>query len=395
MTKGHFITGLDIGTDSVKVLAAVSGANGKIEIVGQAQELNDGMRKGVVVNPDQVAEVIRKAVDSAAAEAGRSIRQVFVSINGSHLVFIPSRGLVQVSRADQRISETDIERAFQASRVISLSANQEILDTFPQEFIIDGQASIREALGLRGIRLEAKVLCLAVFSPYLNNLTEAVLNAGLEIENITPAVLASSRALLTPPEKESGVCLLEIGGGNTSLAVFEEGSLVDAMVFPLGANNITNDIAIVLKTEIETAEDIKKEFASGSLRERGGRQLSHKKISTKTLSRVIEARSREILDLAHKELKRIDKTKLPAGVVLTGGGAKLEKLVDLVKKELRLSCRLGLPHGFEPEIEEPGWSTAAGLVLEGTQIFEQEGHLPFSEKGIFGRLKAGFKTFIP
>jgi len=385
MIKGHLISGLDIGTNSIKALVVLKKPQEKdLEIVSQAEVENIGMRKGVVIDSNAVSQKIIEAVNICKEGLEKKIESAVISINGSHLLFLSGRGLVSVSRADQKISEADIERALQASRSISLSTNQEILEVFPQEFIIDGQPGIKEVEGLRGIRLEAKTLCLAVFSPYLKNLSDSVLGADLEIEHILPSVIASSQAVLDQKEKELGVALIEIGAGTTSLAVFEEGNLIDAMVFPLGSNNITNDIAIILKTEIEEAENIKKSFIGFSLRE-----------SRKAVSKVIEARTKEIFSEVNRELKRINKTKLPAGIVLTGGGAKLSKIVDFAKKELKLHCRLGLPKGFSPEIDDPSWSTVCGLVLEGAKIFEGDDNLRFSEKGIFKKIKTIFKTFIP
>jgi len=385
MIKGHLISGLDIGTNSIKALVVLKKPQEKnLEIVSQAEVENIGMRKGVVINSNEVSQKIIEAVNICREGLEKKIESVVISINGSHLLFLSGRGLVSVSRADQKISEADIERALQASRSISLSTNQEILEVFPQEFIIDGQPGIKEVEGLRGIRLEAKTLCLAAFSPYLKNLSDSVLGADLEIEHILPAVIASSQAVLDQKEKELGVALIEIGAGTTSLAVFEEGNLINAMIFPLGSNNITNDIAIILKTEIEEAENIKKSFIGFSLRE-----------SRKAVSKIIEARTKEIFSEVNRELKRINKTKLPSGIVLTGGGANLSKIVDFAKKELKLHCRLGLPKGFSPEIDDPSWSTVCGLVLEGAKIFEGEDSLPFSEKGIFKKIKAIFKTFIP
>ena len=261
MIKGHLISGLDIGTHSIKALVVLKNPQEKdLEVVSQAEVENIGMRKGVVIDSNAVSQKIIEAVNICREGLERKIESVVISINGSHLLFLSGRGLVSVSRADQKISEADIERALQASRSISLSTNQEILEVFPQEFIIDGQPGIKEAEGLRGIRLEAKTLCLAVFSPYLKNLSDSVLGADLEIEHILPSIIASAQAVLDQKEKELGVALIEIGAGTTSLAVFEEGNLIDAMVFPLGSNNITNDIAIILKTEIEEAENIKKSY---------------------------------------------------------------------------------------------------------------------------------------
>ncbi|MDP3093160.1 MAG: cell division protein FtsA [bacterium] len=395
MPKGNLISGLDIGTSSVKILLASKNPQSKaLEIISQSEVENSGMRKGVVINVIEVSRKIREAVGFCQEGLDKKVNSVVVNINGSHLAFIPSRGLVSVSRADQKISDADVDRALQASRTISLSANQEILETLAQEFVIDGQAGIKEAEGLRGIRLEAKTLCLTAFTPYLKNLTEAVLGADLEIEHVLASIQASSEAVLDQKEKELGVAVIDVGAGTTGLAVFEEGNLISASVFPLGSNNITNDIAIVLKTEIEEAEKIKKEFTGFSSRRVGKKTRAGQEFSQKTLARVIEARTREIFGEISKELKRINKTKLPAGVVLTGGGAKLLGIIDFARKELKLHCRLGLPAGFSPGLEDSSWSAVAGLVLEGAKIYNDEG-LSFSEKGVFKKIKGIFKTFIP
>ncbi|MBU4350727.1 cell division protein FtsA [Candidatus Parcubacteria bacterium] len=399
MTKGHLISGLDIGTNSIKALVALKKPGEKdLEIMSQAEVENFGMRKGVVINSSQVSQKIIEVVSLCRQGLEKKIDSAIININGSHLSFLSGRGLVSVSRADQKISETDIERAFQASRSISLSTNQEVLETYPQEFIIDGQPGIKEVEGLRGIRLEAKTLCLVAFAPYLKNLSDSVLGADIEIEDILPSAVASAQAVLDQKEKELGVALIDIGGGTTNLTIFEEGNLVDAKVFPLGSNNITNDIAIILKIEIEEAENIKKSFTGFNLRGSGSLKEAKKsgqEFSKKAISKIIEARTKEIFSEVNKELKRLGKSKLPAGIVLTGGGAKLAKTVEFAKKELKLHCRLGLPKGFSPQIDDPAWSTVCGLVLEGAKTFETEEGSSFAEKGIIKKLRGVFKIFIP
>ncbi len=399
MAKGHLISGLDIGTNSIKILVALKKPGEKdLEIMSQAEVENFGIRKGAVINSSQVSQKIIEATNLCQEGLEKKIESAIININGSHLSFLPGRGLVSVSRADQKISETDIERALQASRNISLSINEEVLETYPQEFIIDSQPGIKEVEGLRGIRLEAKTLCLVVFSPYLKNLSNSVLGANIEIEDILPSALASAQAVLEQKEKELGVALIEIGGGTTNLAIFEEGNLVHAKVLPLGSNNITNDIAIILKIEIEEAENIKKSFTSFNLKRSGSLKEAQKQgqeFSKKVILKIIEARTKEIFSEINKELKRFGKNKLPAGIVLTGGGAKLAKTIDFAKKELKLHCRLGLPKGFSPQIDDLAWSTVCGLVLEGAKTLETEGGSSFAEKGIIKKIKGFFRIFIP
>lgn len=393
MDKNQLIVGLDIGTSNVKVLAAAKNPKEKdLEVLAQAEVQNEGMRKGVVINISQVAQKIREVLDICRESLGRKIESVVVNINGSHLSFIPSHGLASVSRADQNISESDIERTLQASRSISLASNQEILEVFPQEFIIDGQPGVKEVLGLRGIRLEAKTLCLVAFAPYFKNLSQAILEADIEAENIVPSALAASTAVLTRKEKEVGCLLLEIGAGNTALAVFQEDTLIHSTVFPLGSNNITNDIAIVFRVDLDEAEKIKKDFTGFAAR-RASNKERKSKFSQKTLSRVVDARLGEIFGEVAKELKRIDRAKLPAGVILTGGLVKLPGVCDFAKKELKLPCRIGKIKGFSPEIDDPAWAVAAGLVLEGAKDFD--GKEKFGRSGIFSKIKDAVQIFMP
>jgi len=405
MFRPRIITGLDVGTSTVKVLVAQRKAGEtELEVLEENQQKASGIRKGVVVNVEEVAGIISSCIKKSEESLGRRINDVYASLGGSHIFFIPSHGLVSVSRADQKISPEDIERVIQAAKIFSLPQNKEILEVFPKEFIIDGEKGIKEPLGMRGVRVEAEVFVLGGFSPYLKNLTRAILNSDLQINDLTLTSLASSRAVLTPREKELGVVLLDIGAGTTSLAVFEEGDLIHTAVFPIGSANITNDIAIGLRTDIDTAETIKLEFGSCLLQKSTkkekikGELLSEPLVfSQKTLVNIIEARVSEIFDQVNKEMKKISRQGLlPAGVVLTGGGAKLSKITDLAKKELKLPCRIGLPRGFSPPQENPSFSVVCGLVLMGNDIeSEREGGGFSFGKGTGTRIKRIFKIFIP
>ena len=258
---------------------------------------------------------------------------------------------------------------------------------------------------MQGVRLEAEVLVIGGFSPYLKNLTQAVLNSGFQILDIVPSPLASARAVLSPREKELGVLVLDIGAGTTGFAVFEEGSLIDLAVFPIGSGHITNDIAICLRTDIDTAERIKLEFGSClfSKQDQTEKQIKIESIisgeplifSKKMLIDIIEARVAEIFGEVQKELKKISRQGLlPAGVVLTGGGAKLPKIKELCKRELKLPCRIGNPQGFSSPQEDPVLASVCGLVLGGADL-EAESGFTFPGKGIAAKLKRIFRIFIP
>ena len=293
----------------------------------------------------------------------------------------------------------------QATRAINLPKNEEILDVFPTEFIIDDQKGIKHPKGLIGVRLEAKVVLLCYFQSYFTNLTTAVLNSKLQINDVVPSPLAAAEAVLTPQQKELGVALIDIGSDTTSLAVFEEGDLTHLAIFPLGSANITKDIAIGLRTEFAIAEDIKKQhgsclFGKSAPGANGKKDPSKKKIemfdassslsfTEKNLVDIIEPRVSEILDLMQKELKKIGRQELlPAGIVLTGGGAKLPKIKELVKERLKLPCEIGVLKGIVGLEQDPALATVAGLVVGGAAIYDADG------EGISGMLSFFKKTFL-
>lgn len=401
MSKGTIITGLDIGTATIKTLICQKKGKANLEVLGQDKEISSGIRKGIVINTEEASNIIRASIEKAEKLSKESIRSVLVNVGGAHIFFTNSHGLISVSRADQKISQEDIERVIQAAQTFSLPSNKEILSVIPKEFIIDNEKGIKEPLGMRGVRLEVEVSILGGFSPYLKNLTQTVLDSGLQIDDLILTPLASAQAVLTPREKELGVVLLDIGAGTTGLAVFEERELIYTTIFPIGSGHITNDIAIGLKCDIDTAEEIKLE--SGTLFFKGPDKK--KKIETvegetlifsqKVLSKIIEARASEIFEIVNKELKKISRQgKLPAGIVLTGGGSKLPKIKELAKKELRLHCRIGLPQGFSPSLEDPELASVCGLVLLGADLETEKGFSSLG-RGIFSRIKKLFKIFLP
>ncbi len=400
MAKGHIVAGLDIGTSSIKALVAQR-QGAEWEVLAYAKMPSLGLRRGAVVNPEEAAKNIQMLMAGVERDLGKRINSVFVNIGGSHLRVTPSDGLISVSRADHIISEEDRDRVLQATRAINIPLNEEILDVFPTEFIIDEQKGIKQPVGLTGVRLEAKVILLCYFQSYFINLTQAVLAAKLQIDDIVPSPIAAAEAVLTREQKEIGAAVIDIGSATTSLAVFEEGDLIHLAIFPLGSSNITNDIAIGLRTDVAIAEDIKKQHGScmvasgkdaGSSKKKleiadGAHSLSFTK---KQLVSIIEPRVSEILGLMQKELKSINRGELlPGGVVLTGGGAKLPKIKDLAKQQLKLPCQIGLPKGILGLEEDPALATVAGLVM-GSSYFDDA-----NEESVFG-LSAGFlKNWLP
>ncbi len=413
--KGNIVTGLDIGTHSIKALAVQKKQKGW-EVLSYAEIPSFGLRKGAVVNVEETAKNVQLIMSGLEKDCGKNINSVFVNIGGSHLYVIPSDGIISVSRADQRISKEDMERVLQATKAINISRNDEVLDVIPKEFIIDDQKGIKQPVDLTGIRLEAKVLLLCVFSPYFLNLTQSVLNTKLQIDDVVPSPLAASCAVLTPQQKELGVALIDIGAATTSLAVFEEGELMHLAVFPIGSGNITNDIAIGLKTDVAVAESIKKQHGtcvlSKSDKEKkisptGFKKPSEKNkieifdkssslnFSKKDLVNIIEPRVSEILDLVQKELKKIGRQELlPGGIVLTGGGAKIPRIKELTRETLKLACEIGIPRKIIGIQEDPALATVAGLALGGLDFDDEEGILGVA-KGWGSKFKKMFRVFLP
>jgi len=408
MPKTNLIAGLDIGTGGIKILVAAKNQDGSdLEVMYQAKEPSFGVRKGVVVDVEKVSRIIQVILNKIRTETGFKINSVYTNISGSHIFATSSRGLVSVSRADQRVSEEDVGRVLQAAQTFSMPSNKEILEVFPKEFIVDGEGGIKEVVGMQGVRLETEVLALGGFSPYKNNLVQAVLDSSLRVLDVIPSPLASASAVLSQRQKELGVALLDIGAGTSELAVFEEGNLIHLAVIPIGSGNITNDIAIGLKTDIDTAEAIKIErgcciFKGNDKKEKIETEDEEPlSFSQKNLTKIIAARVSEIFDEVQKELKKVSKQgMLPSGIVLTGGGAKLPKIVEFAKKELRLPCRLGRPGAFSGLEDELSFSTVCGLVLRGVDLGEEVSWRPgkksfASGKGIGEKVKKFFKVFLP
>lgn len=404
MAKGHIIVGLDIGTSTIKILVAQKKGK-ELEVLRYSQIPSFGLRKGAVVNVEETSKNISLLISDVEKNLGRKINSVFVNLSGSRLYVAPSDGIISVSRANQVISQEDIDRVLQATRAINLPKNDEVLDVFPKEFIIDDQKGIKQPLGLTGVRLEAKVLLLCYFQSDFINLTQAVLNSKLQIDDIITSPLAAANAVLTPQQKELGVALIDIGAATTSLAVFEEGDLIHFAVFPIGSVNITNDIAIGLRTEVSVAESIKKQHGTCifTKTEKIVKKIeipdksSDISFTKKNLVDIIEPRVSEIFDLIQKELKKIGRQELlPGGIVLSGGGAKLSKIKELAKQQLKLPCSIGSPKAIVGIEDDPSLATIVGLVLAGSDIDGSD------KGGILGLLRDWakkiikmFRVFIP
>ncbi len=403
MSKTPTVAAIDIGTGIVKaIIVQKQPEETGFKVLGKAEHISSGMRKGVVADPEKVGRIIKATMEEAQSEAGKEVDEVYANINGVHIFCLSSKGIISVSRADQEIAEEDVNRVIDAAKTFSLPVNKEILEIFPREFIIDREKGIKNPVGLQGVRLETEIVAVGGFISYTKNLTQAILNADLQVGDLILGPIASARAVLTAQEKELGVLVVDFGAGTTGISVYEEGDLLHTAILPVGTNNIRNDIAIGLKVDIETAEFIKNKFSASILGEKTTKKEKLKLTSgeefsfeRKELKKIAEPRIVEIFDEIEKELKKISRNKLlPAGVVLTGGGANISGLSDFAREKLGLPCRLGTPRRFFPLEEDTGLSTLCGLVLCGMDLEEDEG-TKISFKGVSSRIKKLFRVFIP
>lgn len=404
MARRQIINALDIGTGAIKILSvARNPKEDSFEILGKEEIAPLGLTRGVVVDSAKVSEAISSLIERLEKNSGQRIEDVYAGFGGGHLSSVCASSSVSVSRADNKISQGDVERVINEAKVFPLPSNKEIVAVFPKEYVVDNGEKVKEVVGMEGVKLETNVLAICCFSPYLNNSKQAILRSELQISELIPNPLASARAVLTPKEKELGVVVLDIGAATTDMAIYEEGNLIHLAVFPVGSGHITNDIAVSFKTDIDIAEKIKLDFAGYN--SKSGKKKQERKIplegeeplvfSQKELDEIVEARLSDIFDFARKEIKKAQKQgNLPAGVVVTGGGAKLPGIKDLVKKNLKLPCRVGVPRAGGTLPEDPALATSWGLIMEGYS-FEEGGKFSGPGGKFKEKIKNFFRSFIP
>ncbi len=377
-TDKNLIVALDIGTSKVvAIVGEITDAN-EVEIIGIGSHPSRGMKKGVVVNIESTVQSIQRAVEEAELMAGCQIHSVYAGIAGSHIKSLNSHGIVAIR--DKEVVSGDVERVIDAARAVAIPADQKILHVLPQEFIIDTQEGIREPIGMSGVRLEARVHLVTGAVSAAQNIVKCVRRCGLEVDDIILEQLASSHAVLSDDEKELGVCLVDIGGGTTDIAVFTEGAIRHTAVIPIAGDQVTNDIAVALRTPTQNAEDIKIKYACAltqlanadetievpSVGERPARRLARQ-----TLAEVVEPRYEELFTLIQAELRRSGFEDLcAAGIVLTGGTSKMEGAVELAEEIFHMPVRIGVPQGVSGLVDvvrNPIFSTGVGLLLFGAK----------------------------
>jgi cell division protein FtsA len=402
----RMIVGLDIGTSKVVAIVGTVSLDGILEIVGMGMHRSAGMKKGVVVNIESTVHSIQRAIEEAELMAGCHIHSVYAGIAGSHIRSLNSHGIVAIK--DREVNALDVDRVIDAARAVAIPADQEILHVLPQEFIIDSQEGVREPLGMSGVRLEAKVHLVTCAANAAQNIKKCIRRCGLEVEEIILEQLASSYAVLTDDEKQLGVCLVDIGGGTTDIAIFTDGAIRHTAVIPIAGDQVTNDVAMALRTPTPHAEDLKIKYAC-ALANLAGADESIKvpsvgdrpprDLSRQALAEVVEPRYDELFTLVQAELRRSGfEDMVAAGVVLTGGTAKMEGVVELAEEIFHMPVRLGAPTavaGLSDIVDNPIHSTGVGLLLYGLQNQREGGvaSAPSSDSGdgLFARIKRWFK----
>ncbi len=368
-----YAVGIDIGTTTVRaVVGHVDNTTGIPTIVGVGQAPNTGMRKGMVVNLNGPAQAIDDALGEAERMSGYQVNEATISINGSHILSTHADGMIAVGALDHEITHDDISRLEEVATLGKVPANREILEVVPHSYRLDGQDNIKDPIGMTGTRLEIDAHVVSVLAPHLVNLQKAAETAKVQTKAIVVAGVAAARAVLSEQQIENGVALIDIGGTTTNLAIYEEGDLQYAAVIPIGGVNITNDLAIGLKTDPEVAEKVKLEHASAVPRtEKSGVTLKEGgetyTFQIDEIDEIVEARLEELFEAIQRELKKAGRAgKLPAGVVLTGATAQLKGITDYARNFLGLAVRVGKPSGFggvAEDVEKPQFATALGLML--------------------------------
>jgi len=407
LPAGKMIVGLDIGTSKVVAIVGEQNDEGDIEIIGIGSHPSNGLKKGVVVNIESTVQSIQRAIEEAELMAGCEIHSVYAGIAGNHIRSLNSHGIVAIR--EREVMPADVERVIDAARAVAIPADQKILHVLPQEYVIDTQEGVKEPLGMSGVRLEAKVHLVTCAVNAAQNIEKCIQRCGLVVEDVILEQLASSYAVLTDDERELGVCIVDIGGGTSDIAVFTEGSIRHTANIPIAGDQVTNDIAMALRTPTQYAEDIKIKYACAltqlagldetikvpSVGDRPPRDLSRQ-----ALAEVVEPRYDELFTLVQAELRRSGfEDLIAAGIVLTGGTSKMHGVVELAEEIFHVPVRLGSPmgaFGLQDVTDNPIYATGVGLLHYG---FKEQNNLQQSAAasasgGLVGRIKSWFQSYF-
>ncbi len=397
--NNNLIVGLDIGTSKVVAIVGEVNSSGELEIIGIGSHRSTGLKKGVVVNIESTVQSIQRAIEEAELMAGCEIHSVYAGIAGSHISSMNSHGIVAIK--DREVMTQDVERVIDAAQAVAIPADQQVLHILPQEYLIDSQEGVKEPMGMSGVRLEAKVHLITCAVNAAQNIEKCIRRCGLDVEDIILEQLASSYSVLTDDERELGVCMVDIGGGTTDIAIFTEGSIRHTGVIPIAGDQVTNDIAMALRTPTMHAEEIKIKYACALAKLTGADETIQvpsvgdrpaRSLSRQALAEVVEPRYDELFTLIQAELRRSGYEDLvAAGIVLTGGTSKMEGVIELAEEIFHMPVRLGFPQnvkGLADIVANPIYATGVGLLQHsikqqpqrGVGISQRESHESFFSK---------------
>ena len=399
----QLIVGLDIGTSKIVAIVGEVDDNG-VEVIGIGQHPSRGLKKGVIVNIDSTVHAIQRAVEEAELMSGCEIHSVYAGIAGNHIRSMNSHGIVAIR--DREVTQDDIDRVIDAARAVAIPADQKILRILPQEYIIDNQEGIRDPVGMFGVRLEAKVHIVTGAVSAAQNIIKCVRQCGLEVDDLILEQLASSEAVLTEDEKDLGVCLVDIGGGTTDIAIFTEGAIRYTAVIPIAGDQVTNDIAVAMRTPTQYAEELKIKYACALAKLANPDEMIEvpsvgarppRLLARQTLAEVVEPRYEELFTLIQAVIRRSGFEDLIAGgVVLTGGSSKMDGVIELAEEVFHMPVRLGYPRhvsGLTDVVRNPIHSTGVGLLLFGHHYRHEMGSdftAASGVKSLFSRMKNWF-----
>lgn len=409
MAQQKIFTALDIGSSRIRVVVGVvEDKKPLINIIGVGSAPSSGIRRGVISDMDEAVGCISAALEDAERMSGEPIHRVFVSFSGPSIETFDSRGVIAINGSSAEITEDDVDRVLDAARAVSLPANREILRTIPRSFSVDAQHHVKYPVGMSGIRLEVEAHIIAGQTSAIRNLEKCLYKTGINIEEIVPSHLAAAEAVLDRKQKELGVVIVEVGAGSTSIAVFEEGSVIYSSVIPVGGEHVTNDIAIGARAAIDTAEKLKIEYGTCQPNDIADReeidlsQISRTDahiVSKKQMALIIEARYHEIFLMVRDELEKIDRAgALPAGVVLCGSTVKMPGTVELAREVLQLPVQIGFPRdidGIIDRVDDPGFATTIGLIHFAQRYGSPRALLNFNMGQLSASVIEFFKRLLP
>lgn len=401
-TDRNLLVGLDIGTSKVAAIVGEYRGGDEIEIIGIGTAPSKGLKRGIVVNLESTVHSIQRAVEEAELMAGCEIKSVFAGIAGSHIKSLNSHGIVAIR--EQEVTQHDIDRVIDSARAVAIPADQKILHILPQEFVIDQQEGIKEPIGMSGIRLEAKVHMVTSSVSAEQNIVKCIRKCDLDVDEIVLEQLASCSAVLTDDEKDLGVCLIDIGGGTTDLAIYSEGAIKHTAVIPIAGDQVTNDIAVALRTPTKNAEQIKRSYACALTQIADTEQMidvpsigdrEPRKISAQNLAEIVEPRYEELMLLVQAELRRSGYEDLiAAGMVITGGSSQVKGLMELAEEIFHMPVRMGVPlhvSGLTDVVQNPIYSTAVGLLLYGKDHKGRGISIDGDGTDLFSKIKSWFQ----